>query len=122
MLYEVITHTVANALPEQVRNLLLDHEEAAADNLLMQLAIGLSHQQPVIRENAFKALAATAEHLARIGQWQRFAKLLPALQQGLQHEEIETASCQQALAAIGALAGYYLTQEIYVSAFDTVLV
>jgi CRP-like cAMP-binding protein len=107
------------ALPETARNLLLDNRGETADSLLMHLAVALQNQQPTIRENAFRALAATAEQLAHIGQWERFAKLLPALQQGLQNQGADAASCQQALTAIGALTGHYLTQEQYVSAFET---
>ncbi|MGD9949235.1 MAG: HEAT repeat domain-containing protein [Desulfobulbus sp.] len=118
-LNELENRSFTNAVPEKIRNLLLNNEEATADNLLMQLAIGLSHQQPMVRENAFRSMAATAEHLARIGQWERFAKLLPALQLGLQQQGVEATSCRQALSAIGALTGHYLTEEAYVSAFET---
>ncbi|MDD2469211.1 MAG: hypothetical protein PHI97_35070, partial [Desulfobulbus sp.] len=116
---ELENHSFIHALPDKIRDLLLNNEATAADNLLMQLAIGLQHQQPMVRENAFRALAATAEHLARIGQWERFAKLFPALQQGLQRQGVEASSSGQTLAAIGALTGHYLAEEAYVSAFET---
>ncbi|MGE4561287.1 MAG: HEAT repeat domain-containing protein, partial [Desulfobulbus sp.] len=116
---ELENRSLTHALPEKIRDLLLDNEAATADTLLMQLAIGLQHQQPTVRANAFRALAATAEHLARIGHWQRFAKLLPALQQGLQRQDVDEADCRQALSAIGALTGHYLAEEEYVSASET---
>jgi HEAT repeat protein/CRP-like cAMP-binding protein len=107
------------ALPETARDLLLDNRVETADSLLMYLAIALQHQQPTIRDHAFRTLAATAEHLADIGQWDRFAKLLPALQQGLQSQDADTDSCRQAITAIGALTGHYLNREQYVSAYET---
>nr|WP_321464686.1 HEAT repeat domain-containing protein [uncultured Desulfobulbus sp.] len=117
---ELENQAFIQAVPEEVRNLLLNSEVATADNLLMQLAIGLSHQQPLIRHNAFRALAATAEHLARIGDWERFTKLLPALQQGMQQQGADAAGCSQALSAIGALTGHYLGQDEYISAVETI--
>ncbi|NCC77400.1 MAG: hypothetical protein EOM08_13305, partial [Clostridia bacterium] len=116
---ELANSHFVEALPETARNLLLDNRSETADSLLMHLAIALQNPQPTIRDNAFRALAATTEHLAQIGQWERFAKLLPALQQGLRNKDADEASCRQALRAIGSLTGQYLTQEQYVSAFET---
>ena len=118
-LKELENRAFTKALPDEVRNLLLNNAVETADSLLMQLAIGLQHQQPMVRENSFRAMAATAEHLAHIGQWARFAKLLPALQQGLQ-QGVDATSGRQALSAIGALTGHYLAEEEYVSASETI--
>ena len=116
---ELEQYSFAKSVPEEVRHLLLNGEDAIADNLMMQLAIGMQHQVPRVRENAFEALAATAENLTRIGQWERFAKLLPALKQGLEQDGVKGSCSEKAITAISGLAGHYLTQEDYVSAHET---
>jgi CRP-like cAMP-binding protein len=108
------------ALPESIKQLLLDNRGETADSLLMQLAVALQHSQPGLGRNAFRALAATAEQLAQIGQWERLARLLPALRQGLQLPDLDAQSSQQALNAIGSLAGHCLAEENYVLAWETI--
>ncbi len=116
---ELESHTFAKSVPDEIRQLLLSNDETTADSLLIQLAIGLQNQQPRVRENAFEALAETAEHLARMGQWDRLGKLQPALKQGLEQEGVTQKAGEQALTAIGGLAGHAITQEDYVSAYET---
>jgi len=106
-------------LPETVRGLLLNNNEKTADSVLMQLAVALQHGKPAIRANAFRTLAAIAEQLMHLGQWERLAKLLPALQQGLQLQGIDEHGSQQALTAIGTLTGHYLSEERYPLACET---
>ncbi len=117
---ELVNSRLIEAIPQRVRSLLLDNQGTMADSLLMQLALALQHQQPNIRANAFHALAATAEQLAHIGQWPRFAKLLPALHQGLQHPDTDAEGSNKALVAIGALTGHYLSQKEYPAALESV--
>jgi CRP-like cAMP-binding protein len=110
---------ICQALPDTVRNLLLENNGAKADNLLMQLAIALQHKQPEIGANAFQTLAEIAGQLAELGQWDRLAKLLPALEQGLQRQDVTSESSKQALGAIGRLTAHRLTEENYAQAYDT---
>ncbi len=117
---ELADNRLIEALPQRIRSLLLDNQEATGDSLIMQLALAHQHQQPEIRANGFRALAATAEQLVHIGQWPRCAKLLPALQQGLQQPQCDAESSRQALAAIGALIGHYLSREEYAAALESV--
>ena len=118
-LKDLASPEICQALPDTVKNLLLENDGAKADNLLMQLAAALQHDQPEIRANAFQALAEIAGQLAQLGQWERLAKLLPALQQGLQLPEITAESSKQALAAIGRITGHRLTEENYALAYET---
>jgi len=110
---------IREALPTTIRDLLFDNKAEASDSLLMQLATGLQHAAPSIRQSAFATLAAISEQLANIGQWERLEKLLPALQQGLREEGVNEHPAQQALAAIGSLAGHHLGEERYARAADT---
>gem|GEM_PF-757323 len=107
------------ALPEAVRDLLLENKGAIADNLLMQLAIALQQGVPAIRHAAFHTLAAIGEQLAQIGQWERLEKLLPALRQGVQRQGVDEPAVQQTMAAIGGLTGHYLAEKKYAPAGET---
>ena len=111
---------VVRELPETIRNLLNEGQENTADSLLMQLAVGLQHKNPVVRGNAIRTLAVIAEQLAATGQWQRLARLLPALERGLQMPETSADAIGQTMQAIGSLAGYHLGREEYAQAHDLV--
>ena len=118
-LTDLASAEICQALPDTVKNLLLENNGVKADNLLMQLAIALQHSQPEIRANAFQALAEIAGQLAELGQWDRLAKLLPALQQGVQTEGVTAESSKLALTAIGRLTAHRLAEENYALAYDT---
>ena len=89
-----------------------------ADTILMQLAVALHHKNLVIQDNSAVALAAIAEQLADIGQWQRLDKLLPALKQGLQLLGDNERSIHQAMAAFSGLTSHYLIEKNYTQALD----
>ena len=107
------------SLPETIRDLLFEGKEATADNLLMRLAAALQLPDTDIIIPAFQNLAAIAEQLAHIGQWGRIEKLLPALQQGLSFADIGESTVQQAMIAIGGLAGHHIAGERYGAAAET---
>jgi len=110
---------VHQALPETVKNLLLENKEGMADNVLMQLAAALQHPTPAIRTAACHTLAAVSGQFTQIGQWERLEKLLPALQQGIQGPDIDELAVQQTMAAIGSLTRHYLKEEKYSPAGET---
>ncbi len=106
------------SLPEIVKNLLNEGKESTADNLLMQLAVALQHPNPSTRTHAASTLAAIAEALVDVDQWQRIGKLLPALKQGLQREDTDEGSIRQTLNAIGGLTNHYLAEGDYDQAIE----
>ena len=106
-------------LPETVTTLLKDGKEDMADNILMQLAGALQHQNPLVQTNTALALASIAEQLANIGQWSRLDKLLPALKLGLGLPIANEQSIHQTMVAIGGLANHYITVENYAQATAT---
>jgi len=105
-------------LPETVSNLLNADRDDTADTILMQLAVALQHKNLVIQDNSAVALAAIAEQLADIGQWQRLEKLLPALKQGLQLLGDNERSIHQTMAAFSGLTRHYLIEKNYTQALD----
>lgn len=107
-------------LPETVKEMLTEHQEAEADNLLMHLAVGLQDSQPATRILAGQSLTAIAEQLAHLGHWQRLNKLLPALKQAIREKGVSQESIQQAMTAIGALCGQSLLDGKYAQAWELV--
>ncbi len=107
------------SLPELVRDHLNEGKEQTADSMLMQLAIALQSSNVFIRNNAALAIAAIAEQLAVSGQWQRLAKLMPALEQSLQTRGTNEQAINQTIFAIGSLAGHHITEEAYAQAWGT---
>jgi len=105
-------------LPETVSNLLNADRDDTADTILMQLAVALQHKNLVVQDNSAVALAAIAEQLADIGQWQRLDKLLPALKQGLQLLGDNERSIHQTMTAFSGLISHYLIEHNYTQALD----
>ena len=108
------------ALATAVRNLLSEGREPEVDGLLMQLAVALQHQSGPVRANAGLALAVIAEQLAATGQWQRLARLRPALEQALRQPGLDEQATRQILQALGSLAGHRLATERYGQAHEMV--
>ncbi|NLX18232.1 MAG: cyclic nucleotide-binding domain-containing protein, partial [Desulfobulbus sp.] len=107
------------ALPSVIHDFFKNDEDKKADDLLMQLAVGIQNPEALISQNAFTALAAVSEKLVELKQWERLKRLLPAFQSGLQKEGVSEPEAQQITAAIGALIKQYLKEERYGQAADT---
>jgi len=104
---------VQQALPDEISELLTSNQKETADTLIRQLVTAMRYERPDMRITVFRNLAAIAERLAQIGQWERIEKLLPTLQQGLLLDDIGEQAVQQAMTAIGGLAEYHLAEEHY---------
>lgn len=113
---ELKNSIVQEGLPDTIKDLLLEGQESTADNLLTRLAVALQHDDSTMRHVAFATLAATSRQLAQMGQWDRVARLLPALRQGLLVPTVTGQAANQAMTAISGLVGHYLEREQYLQA------
>ena len=111
---------VQQALPEMVRELLVDNKNEAVDILLAQLIATLHNGPITLRTAAFHCLAGIGEQMALIDRWEWFEHLLPAFNEGLKLHDINEYSVQQAMTAIGGLVAHQFAEERYTSAVDII--
>lgn len=114
----LLLREVVIGAPEAMQSHLQQGEEEQADQLLSQLAQGLAHNNPDIQTNAAATLARCATLLAQEGQWQRLARLLPALRQALRCPDLEQEKVQAIIDALARLGSHNLQQQRYLQAAD----
>lgn len=103
---------VNRALPASVQRLLQHGKKEAADKLLIQMVTGLQKSDTTVRRGSAEALGRIASRFVQAGEWPRFDRLLPALEQALPFMEDREAGAE-AVTALEHLTRHHLEHRAY---------
>ncbi|PIE60108.1 MAG: hypothetical protein CSA32_00635 [Desulfobulbus propionicus] len=111
---------ICEAVPEAVIQSIENRADDKANSLLMQMAIASRQDNQELRKQGSKAMGKTAALLKEHAQWERLAKLIPAIAESIHLTAEDEELVKAAFSAVAGLARKLLQEEEYFKAHEPV--